>query len=299
AGRYQSAEDMRADLVAVLRGQTPSAPPPLPVAPGPYADPDASTRVITSAPAPPPTAPPDAVYRELEEEPRSQRPSILTAFGLLALLVVLVFVLFQALGGDEEPELVMVPTVTNLPEAEAVERLEEASLVPNIQREPSDEIPVGNAIRTDPPAGEEVPQDSTIDLFISAGPEEFEVPNLIGMDEATARQRIEEAGFVVGNISSRPDPQDEGTVVEQSPLPGVRAGSGSPIDLVLSEGPQTVELEDLSGLTERDATQRLNNLGLRVTVSEEYHPEVPRGSVITTDPEPGATLEVGETVLLV
>src|SRR5690606_38225018 len=220
AGRYQSAEDMRADLVAVLRGQTPSAPPPLPVAPGPYADPDASTRVITPAPAPPPTAPPDEVYRDLEEEPRSQLPFILTAFGLLALLVVLVFVLFQALGGDEEPELVMVPTVTNLPEAEAVERLEEASLIPNIQREPSDEIPVGNAIRTDPPAGEEVPQDSTIDLFISAGPEEFEVPNLIGMDEATARQRIEEAGFVVGNISSRPDPQDEGTVVEQSPLPG-------------------------------------------------------------------------------
>src|SRR5690606_3226159 len=91
AGRYQSAEDMRADLVAVLRGQTPSAPPPLPVAPGPYADPDASTRVITSAPAPPPTAPPDEVYRELEEEPRSQLPFILTAFGLLALLVVLVF----------------------------------------------------------------------------------------------------------------------------------------------------------------------------------------------------------------
>src|SRR5690606_26349500 len=137
AGRYQSAEDMRADLVAVLRGQTPSAPPPLPAPTGSYADPDASTRVIPSAaPTPPPTAPPDEVYRDLEEEPPSQLPFILTAFGLLALLVVLVFVLFRALGGEEAPETVVIPNVTNLPEAEAVQRLEDEGLRVRITREP-------------------------------------------------------------------------------------------------------------------------------------------------------------------
>src|SRR5690606_40004753 len=78
---------------------------------------------ISSSATPPPTAPPDEVYRDLEEEPPSQLPFILTAFGLLALLVVLVFVLFQALGGEDAPEMVVVPNVANLPEADAGGRL--------------------------------------------------------------------------------------------------------------------------------------------------------------------------------
>lgn len=298
SGRYQSAEDMRADLVAVLRGQTPSAPPPL-VAPNPgYADPDASTRVIPSSPTPPATVPPDEVYRQLEEEPRSQLPFILTAFGLLALLTILVFVLFQALSGEDEPNMIVVPNVTNLPEEEAQALLEDERLLVTITREPSDDFEVSRAIRTEPPAGESVPEESGVELFISAGPEEFQVPTLIGQDEATARELIVESGFTVGNTTTRPDPQPEGIVVDQSPPAGVSAGGGSPIDLVISEGPDTVELEDLTGLTERDAGQRLQDAGLRFTVDESYDPEVPEGLVIETDPVAGTTMEVGETVLL-
>jgi beta-lactam-binding protein with PASTA domain/serine/threonine protein kinase len=300
AGRYQSAEDMRADLVAVLRGQTPSAPPPVLAVPGAFADPDASTRVIqTPMSVPPATAPPDETYRQLEDEPRSQLPFIVTAFGLLALLVALVFILFQALGGEEEPTLVTIPNVTNLPEEEAVQRLEDANLVPMIQREPSDEIQTGRAIRTDPPFGEEVAAETRVDLIISAGPAEFEVPNLIGLDEATARQRIEESNFIPGNITTRPDPAPEGQVIEQSPPANILAGAGSPIDLVLSQGPQTVTLEDLTGLTERDATARLSEDGLRFTVQEQHDPEVPRNVVIATEPAAGETLEVGQSVKLV
>ena len=144
-----------------------------------------------------------------------------------------------------------------------------------ITREPSDEIPQGNAIRTDPPAGEEVPVDTTVELFVSAGPEEFEVPNLIGQDEETARRLIEESNFVVGNVTSQPSEQPEGVVISQQPPAGVRAGAGSPIDFVISEGPETFELEDLSGLTVSDATQRLADRG--GDRDERYDPEVPRG----------------------
>src|SRR5690606_39579205 len=63
--------------------------------------------------------------------------------------------------------------------------------------------------------------------------------------------------------------------------------------------PQTLELEDLSGLTVADATQRLADLGLRATVENRYHDEVPQGLVITTDPAPGSTVRVGDSVKLV
>ena len=300
AGRYQSAEEMRADLVAVLRGQTPSAPPPMVAAGGAYADPDASTRVIQSSPPmPPATAPPDEVYRQLEEEPPSQLPFILTAFGLLAVLVVLVFVLFQALGGGDTPVLTQIPNVTNLPEDEALSRLASAGFRTSITREPSETVELGRTIRTDPPAGTDAAADTTVQVFISSGPEEFEVPNLIGQDEATARQTIADSPFEVGNVTTRPDEAPEGQVIEQTPAANIRAGKGSQIDLVISEGPQTVVLEDLQGLTERDASVRLSDANLRFTVDEEYSDEVPRGQVIRTDPAAGEEVEVGGTVLLV
>ncbi len=300
AGRYQSAEDMRADLVAVLRGQTPSAPPPLVAVPGNLADPDASTRIIsTPVSVPPATAPPDEVYRQLEDEPRSQLPFILTAFGLLGLLVILVFFLFQALDGDDDATMVAVPNVTNVPEEEAVQRLEDAGLVPTIEREASDEIEQGRAIRTDPPFGTEVATDSRITLFVSSGRAELSVPNLIGMNEGAAREAIDDAGFTVGNVTTRPDPAPAGEVIEQSPPANILAGADSPIDLVISEGPQTVDLEDLSGLTERDAIARLQEEGLRFTVQEQHDPEVPRGVVIGTEPVAGETLEVGDSVKLI
>ena len=109
----------------------------------------------------------------------------------MGLLIALVFILFQALGGDGEPELVAVPNVTNVPEEEAVQRLEDAGLVPSIEREASDEIELGRAIRTDPPFGTEVATDTRITLFISSGRAELSVPILIGRNaekiEALAR----------------------------------------------------------------------------------------------------------------
>ncbi len=302
AGRYQTSEDLRADLVAVLRGQTPAAPAPMATAAaaGAYADPDASTRVIqSSTPLPPATAPPEETYRQLEEEPPSQLPFILTAFGLLGLLIALVFILFQALGGDESPQMVVIPDVSGLTEEQAVARLEADGFRTTVTREPSDEFELGRAIGTDPPAGEEAPVDSTVELFISAGVEEFGVPNLIGQNEAAARALILENNFTVGNITTRPDPAPAGQVIDQSPAANVRAERDSPIDLVISEGPQTVVLEDLEGLTERDASQRLSDVGLRFTVDEEHSDEVPQGLVIRTDPPEGTELEVGDTVLLV
>jgi serine/threonine-protein kinase len=60
-----------------------------------------------------------------------------------------------------------------------------------------------------------------------------------------------------------------------------------------------VTLEDLTGLTERDATARLSEDGLRFTVQEQHDPEVPRNVVIATEPEAGETLEVGQSVKLI
>jgi eukaryotic-like serine/threonine-protein kinase len=295
--RYQTADEMRADLLSVLKGEEVGMPLPVPVP----ANGDGSTRVMSTTPLPPATAPPDEVYREIEEEPSSQMPFILTAFGLLLALGGLIFFLFQlAGGGDEEPELVMVPNVSDLLQDDALRRLQEEGLIGVVQFEANETVEVGTVIRTDPPAGTEVEQDSTVQVFVSSGPEEISVPPVVGQTRPEAERLITEAGLTVGRVTERADATfAEGIVIEQDPAQGVRVGIDAPVNLVISTGPETVIVPELTDLSEREATAQLQTLGLLVRVQDEYSDTVAQDLVIRTDPVADSEVQLGDTVLIV
>jgi serine/threonine-protein kinase len=238
--RYQTADEMRADLLSVLKGEEVGMPPLVLPAAVP-ANGDGATRVMSTTPVPPATAPPDEMYREIEEEPSSQLPFILTAFGLLLALGGLIFLLFQlAGGGEEEPELITVPNVVDLLQDDALRRLQEEGLIGVVQFESHETVEVGTVIRTEPPAGTEVEPDSTIQVFVSSGPEEIAVPPVVGQTRADAERLITEAGLTVGQITERADATfAEGIVIEQDPAQGVRVGVDAPVNLVVSTGPET------------------------------------------------------------
>ncbi|MEX1091829.1 MAG: Stk1 family PASTA domain-containing Ser/Thr kinase [Acidimicrobiia bacterium] len=301
AGRYQSADEMRSDLVGVLRGEEVGVSPLPMVAAGAAvatAAPEDSTRVMSATP--PATVPPDEVYRQIEEEPPSQLPFILTAFGLLIALVVLLFILFQAAGGsDPEAELIEVPNVVGLTQQVALARLQADGFDVNVMLEASQDVDANNVIRTNPAGGTEAEVGSTIDVFVSSGSEETQVPPLIGQTLANAETLLAAAGLVVGEVTERPDAEfAEGVVVGQTPSSGL-VPVGTPIDLVVSTGPELVAIPELVGLTERDATALLQDLGLRVTVDDEFSNEVAEGSVIRSEPETGVEAQTGDTVLLI
>ena len=63
---------------------------------------------------------------------------------------------------------------------------------------------------------------------------------------------LEEAGLQVGEVTERPDPNfAAGIVVEQNPASGVRVGADTPVNLVVSTGPETVLVPEVEGLSER------------------------------------------------
>jgi eukaryotic-like serine/threonine-protein kinase len=301
AGRYQSADEMRSDLVGVLRGEEVGIAPLPVIAAGAAvaaAAPEDSTRVMSSTP--PATVPPDEVYRQVEEEPPSQLPFILTAFGLLIALVVLLFILFQAAGGsDPEAEFIEVPNVVGLTQQTALARLQADGFDVNVILEASQEVDANNVIRTDPEGGTEAEVGSTIDVYVSSGSEETQVPPLIGQTLANAETLLAAAGLVLGEVTERPDAEfAEGVVVEQNPSSGL-IPVGTPVDLVVSTGPELVEIPELEGITEREATALLQELGLRVAVDDEFSNEVADGRVIRSEPEAGVEAQTGDTILLV
>ena len=294
--RYQSAEEIRQDLVSVLQGESVVAAP-LPVAVA-SATPESSTRVMTTMP--PPTVPPDEVYRQIEEEPRSQLPFILTTFALLVTLGILVFVILNLGGTGNADELVAIPNVEGLRLEAAQQRLESDGFVVAVEFENSDEAEAGEVIRTDPPGGTEAPRGSTVTLFVSAGSELIPVPAVVGMNIDAARQAIEAVGLTVGSVDEQPDADfDVDVVISQSPVGGVEISAAIPVNLVISTGPEIFDLPDLTGESERDAIAELVELGLRWTVDDEFNEEVAEGDVIRTDPPPGVEVQSGDTILLV
>lgn len=289
--RYQTAEEMRQDLLAVLAGEPVVVPAPVVV------DGGNSTRVMQVVP--PATVPPDEVYRQLEEEPPSQIPFMITAMALLAGLAILVFLLFQNMGGSQV-ETAPVPDVVGMNEVLAFTTLSNAGFRANPVREPSEEVEMGEVIRTDPIAGVEADLDSIVNVYVSTGPEEAEVPPVVGRHIDEARRLIEEAGLTVGTIERRADANFEPDhVIEQSPVGGMWVGLGLAVNLVVSTGPETVEVPDLVEMTEREATLALQGAGLLWSFAEEFSASIPEGRVIRTDPEAGTPATVGDTVLLV
>ncbi len=289
--RYQTAEEMRQDLLAVLAGEPVQVSAAVPAVVGASA-----TRVMEAVP--PPTVVPDEVYRQLEEEPPSQIPFIVTAMALLAGLVILLFLLFQNMNRPE-PDIAEVPDVAGMSELLAVTTLANAGFRVERVPEPSDEIEMGIVIRTDPAGGSEAQLDSIVTIYLSTGPEETEVPPVIGRHIDDARQLIEAAGLEV-DVTYRADSNFEvDHVIEQSPAGGVHVGLGFTVNLVVSTGPDLVEIPDLAGKTEREATLELQRLGLVWDFVEENSNSVAADLVIRTDPAAGQTVPAGSTVMLV
>lgn len=303
AFRYQSADEMKADLVRVLAGQSPSVATPALVGAAVSAPVDqaAATRVLVN---PVTVEPHTQTMPTLDDRGPSQVPFILTAFGLLGLLALMVFLVFQMAGGGggtpTSAPLVAVPNVVGATQAEALTVIQQAGFRVDLRDEASDEVAEGQVIRTDPGPGTQLPTGSTVVVYISAGSEPGVVPTLVGLTEEQATAAIEDAGFEVGTVTIRPDAEAAaGRVIEQSPVAGVELTPGASINIVVSEGPEAFALPDFSGLADDDALSQLSDLGLEWTIATETSTEFEAETVIRTDPAAGSLVTPGDTISVV
>jgi eukaryotic-like serine/threonine-protein kinase len=231
----------------------------------------------------------------------SNVPFILGVFALLVTLGILLFFTLRLLNfGGSDTELVVIPDVTGFAESDALTTLQQENLVVTLVREASEEVEEGLVIRTEPPAGTEVEPRSTVQLVVSAGEETFAVPPLIGLTQEDAEDLIREAEFTVGTVTlDETSDREPGTVIAQNPLPGIQAPVGSPIDLVVAAGAESVLLPDLSGFTASEVFARLAALGLTWEEQTEFSDTVQRGRVIRTEPPADTEVPVPSNVIVV
>jgi serine/threonine-protein kinase len=132
------------------------------------------------------------------------------------------------------PEQVTVPSVVGETQEDAVARLREDGLSP-IVRERSSSEPVDTVIEQTPEAGQEVDEGSSVTIFVSNG-EVREVPDVTGLTESEAEAELDDAGFGVSVRTRETDqPDEDGTVLSQSPRGGVERREGATVTITVGE----------------------------------------------------------------
>jgi serine/threonine-protein kinase len=133
-----------------------------------------------------------------------------------------------------EPATTEVPDVVGRTVADARARLRAVGLRSTVTRVESSE-PRGTVLVQSPAAGAEARDGATVRLRVSAGPAQASVPDVTGLDEQSARQQLQAAGFEV-EVLDEPtdDPARDGTIVAQDPEGGVRAEKGALVTLTVA-----------------------------------------------------------------
>jgi serine/threonine-protein kinase len=132
------------------------------------------------------------------------------------------------------PQQVSVPSVVGETQEDAVARLREEGLSP-IVRERSSSEPVDTVLEQTPAAGQEVDEGSSVTIFVSNG-EVREVPDVTGLTQSEAEAELDDAGFGVSvrtRVTDQPD--EEGTVLSQSPRGGVERREGATVTVTVGE----------------------------------------------------------------
>lgn len=210
----------------------------------------------------------------------------------------------QSTTSQTEPEStetvasIQMPDVTGRTLEDARNALTTLGLLTDVEYQESD-IDKGVVIRAGTEAGDSLQEGSTVMLYVSAGKQGVEVPDVTGRSLEEATQKLTSAGFQVSKTESYSDSVAAGKVILQSPAGGTKAPDGSTINLTVSMGKeqQKVAVPDLMGMSEADGTFLAYEKGLIVDpVSHVYSSEFEEGTICYQSYSKGTYVEKGTSI---
>jgi serine/threonine-protein kinase len=288
--RYQTAQEMREDLLRALHGRPVQATPVLSDQTGMISPLSDETVVLERG---------RGVRAEFQPERRRRRTGlILLAIIILAILGVAAWAI---LGLTSGPKYANIPDVTGVSTATAVSRLSAAGFNAVLDDPvPSSTVKTGLVISTLPPKGTRIKTSQTVHIVWSSGPSFVTVPTVTGKTEAAARAAIIAAGLKVGTVThANSDTVRSGLVISQTPNGG-SLQSGQKVDFVVSSGKPLKQVPSVVGLTQQDAENAITQAGLVPQVIQEDFSTCPQtpGSVCRQDPQQGTMVTEGSTVTI-
>ncbi len=306
--RYQSADEMEADLDRVARG--------VGVAPqteetatqimrSPMAGPMSATAATMITPprrrgaggaVAPPVAP--SVYYDLDE-PMHRRP-------VWPWIAALLFVIGAAIGGwflyhqisnklsSSTP--VAVGDYLNETQQLATQNIQADGLHPVVKSHSNLTVPNGFVYRQDPPAGQHEPKGDNVTIYVSTGKPKVAVPTLVGLKSADAVAKLK-ALHLVPDVHEITSGQPADTVTASDPKAGTQVVTGRKVRINVSKGPTPITVPGVVGEMIGQATASLNNAGFKVNPTY-VDSDQPQNTVINQSPAQNEQAAKGSTVSL-
>src|SRR6266545_3279092 len=193
---------------------------------------------------------------------------------------------------------VTVPSVVGETSEDAVAALTRRNLEADVHNIRSSK-PQGTVIAQDPAAGARVDEKTKVRINVSNGPRPIGIPDVRGSSFESAASQLQALGFAVAKQEADSD-QTAGTVIGQSPAANTFAVKGSTVTLTVSKGPQTSGIPGVEGTDEQTAKSQLEASGFKAKVErEDTTDEGLDGIVIRQDPAPGTQAKPKTKVTIV
>ncbi len=196
-------------------------------------------------------------------------------------------------------QIIKVPDVQFLTEAEAITLIENSGLVASITYETSETVKAGLVISQTPTADTETDPGAQVAIVVSKGAASFAMPNVVGMSETDAKAALLAKGISVTLNYKYSTASDLGKVLEQSIAADTQVYAGSAMMITVSTGEELFAVPNVAGMSEADAKSAITKTGFTVKVNNEYSETVPKGNVIYQAPDAGSQQSLSTAVLIV
>jgi len=192
-------------------------------------------------------------------------------------------------------EMFRVPELRGMTLQEAERAVADADFVIESSTEHNTEVPAGQIISQDPGEGRELPGGSVIQVVVSEGVENINVPNVRTMTRQQASTTLTNAGFQVNVSEVFNSDVSAGVVIDQNPREGAALQRGSTVEITVSRGPENVAVPNVLNNTETAATTALTNAGF---TARTIYAVGDFGVVIEQEPRAGQRVSPGSTVTI-
>ncbi|EWS79952.1 Stk1 family PASTA domain-containing Ser/Thr kinase [Brachybacterium phenoliresistens] len=230
------------------------------------------------------TGPLAAQDGQLVAEEKHRRPVWLFVLVAIAVLAVIGASLAILRPWDPPgPETVTVPTLTGLNSDQITVKLDEVGLTPAFESVSSTEVDKGLFISSDPAPGESAETGDTVNVTLSSGPADTEVPDVSGKTRADAEQLIRDAGLEPAYQADEDVAKAEaGTVTRTNPRAESPVTQGTQVQFWVATG--NVAVPQLVGLDEESAKKAIEDAGLVADVQDQEAPDEEPGTVLSQNP---------------
>ena len=192
------------------------------------------------------------------------------------------------------PELVLVPDVHGMKQADAQDALTNAGFKVNVTQQFNDQVKKGRVVDQNPEQGQRFVKGSQVTIIVSQGPQPVTIPDLHGQSATDAQATLEGLGFVVQQKQDFSVQVPQGDVIRTDPPAGQSIPKGSTVTMVVSKGPRTFPMPDVVGMTRDAAVAKLESMGLIVNVV--VIPNTNGDTVVYQQPSAGTTVHQGDQV---